>query len=275
MKTISQLNWCFSTLGCPDFSLEKACELAADYKIGLIEIRCLEDEMDLPTYFKKKYSTATRVLSIFEKYKLKLASLDTSFHLIKNSDQEKDDLLSFAEWAQALGAPRIRVFDGGKMDSPLSASEKAEGLKTYLWWKELKAKKHFSTDIMIETHGAVITSPSVLAISEAMGSPKNILWDTHHIWANQHEELEKTWQAIKNHVCHLHVKDSNGLGENGRPDYTLLGEGKFPLEKLLTLFASEDFQLPVSIEWEKKWHSHLPKLEEVFKGIKAKGWFPT
>ena len=49
----SKLNWCFSSLGCPTYDLEKTCELARDYSIRHLELRILENELDLPAYFQK------------------------------------------------------------------------------------------------------------------------------------------------------------------------------------------------------------------------------
>ncbi len=275
MKTlnpISTLNWCFSTLGCPELELHQMCELARDYGIQRLEIRFIENDLDLPNYFKKKFPSPSAVRSLFEKYEIQVISLDSSFHLINPTEQEKTDLLAFGEWATLLEVPRLRIFDGGKMSSPLSEAEKVNALETFSWWKDQKQKNNWKTEVMIETHGAVITSASVNSLSEAMNRPKNILWDTHHIWAHQKEQPEQTWKQIKSHVCHIHVKDGNGLDENARPKYTLLSEGQFPLEKLLTLFAQEKITIPVSIEWEKKWHPTLPPLEEALKLLKNKQW---
>ena len=44
---------CFSTLGCPDYSLDKVLDTAQAHGMDSVEIRALENEIDLPSYFIK------------------------------------------------------------------------------------------------------------------------------------------------------------------------------------------------------------------------------
>jgi sugar phosphate isomerase/epimerase len=44
---------CFSTLGCTDYSLDKVIDTAQAHGMDCVEIRALENEIDLPSYFIK------------------------------------------------------------------------------------------------------------------------------------------------------------------------------------------------------------------------------
>jgi hypothetical protein len=48
---------CFSSLGCPDFSLAETLALAAKHGIGAGELRALGGTVELPAYFAEKFRT--------------------------------------------------------------------------------------------------------------------------------------------------------------------------------------------------------------------------
>ena len=47
----------FSTLGCPDFTLEEALALATKHGLEAIELRALGGTVDLPAYFTEQFGT--------------------------------------------------------------------------------------------------------------------------------------------------------------------------------------------------------------------------
>ncbi len=65
--SIHDLNWCFSTLGCPELDLEGALDLAARYGLRRIEIRTLEKRVDMPAYFAEKWGTPDRIQAELDK----------------------------------------------------------------------------------------------------------------------------------------------------------------------------------------------------------------
>ncbi|RKX29910.1 MAG: sugar phosphate isomerase/epimerase [Verrucomicrobia bacterium] len=271
--TIHDLNWCFSTLGCPELDLEGALDLAARYGLRRIEIRSLENRINMPVYFAKKWGTAERIQEQLTKRDLSIASLDTSLKLIGNNEEDRDEFLSFIPWAEALGVPYLRVFDGGTAEGPLRPEERDEAVATIRWWREKRAQDGWKVDIMVETHNAITSTAACQELQDALYDPIAILWDSHHTWKLKGEDPALTFDAIGSHVPHIHVKDSvpNPEKRNGI-EYVMPCEGDMPLETLLAKLAEEGFSGTVSLEWERLWHPYLNPLVDALEQMKGLDW---
>src|SRR5947209_799876 len=104
----------FSTLGCPEFTLEQTLLLATRHAIPAIEIRALGGTVELADYFSREFGTPPRRAQKLHAAGVRLVSLDASLHLIGATAAERDQLAAFAPWADGLGVKWLRVFDGGK-----------------------------------------------------------------------------------------------------------------------------------------------------------------
>jgi sugar phosphate isomerase/epimerase len=194
----------YSTLGSPALTLEETFALAAKHNLDGVELRALGGTIDLPGYFAATYGTPAALAARMAAQRMKVFSLDTSLHLAHSTAEERDAFLQFLPWAEALGVPRLRVFDGGKSADAATHRAMAE---TVAWWRALRAANGWRADLMVETHDALFTAASIrefLALAPGTG----ILWDTHHTWKTGREDPPVTWRAIAPHVVHLHVKDS-------------------------------------------------------------------
>ena len=82
-----------------------------------------------------------------------------------------------------------------------------------------------------------------------------------------------TWQAIKPHVVHIHVKDSISKPSAKHPfSYVLPGEGEFAMAALRPVLAAE-FTGCVSLEWEKLWHPYLAPLDNALTAAAKHNWW--
>jgi sugar phosphate isomerase/epimerase len=259
----------FSSLGCPELSLDGALALAARHGLAAVELRSLSGTVDLVTLFTNTYGTPEKLAAHLKSAPAGIVSLDTSLHLIGDSDELRAKFLEFLPWAEALGVKRLRVFDGGK--SPTDA-QLAEAAATVKWWRELRAKNSWQADIMIETHDLLFTAEAIqrfLALAPGTG----ILWDTHHTWKSGGEDPLVTWRAIKDHVVHMHVKDSVSVPSGRHPfSYVMPGQGEFPMAALRPVIAAE-YAGPVSLEWERMWHPYLAPVDEALTHATANRWW--
>ncbi|MCF3650242.1 sugar phosphate isomerase/epimerase family protein [Synoicihabitans lomoniglobus] len=258
-----------SSLGCPQESVESALALARHLQLDAIELRSLEGGVDLPALFAKTYGTPEAMAAaIGVPASPRICSLDTSLKLFDNTDETRAEFLEFLPWAETLGVHWLRWFDGGKAwadDLPLA-------IDTWQWWTKLRAEKGWQAEIMIETHDLVLDSAAIIALTEACPGIK-ILWDTHHTWKVGGEDPVKTWQVIKSHVPHIHVKDSVNIPSARHSfSYRLPGEGQFPMAPLQALLARE-FDGVVSLEWERHWHPYLAPVEDAVNSAFAQNWW--
>lgn len=257
----ARLRWCFSTLGCGELDLDGVLALALEHGIRDVELRMIEGQTDLPTLFARRFGEPSRLAGRLSEAGVRVAVLDTSFALVGGDETDREALLAFVPWAEAIGAPWLRVFDGGEFRRDLRDEVVDEAADAVRWWRERRRRGGWSVDVAIETHDALCTTDACLRLQCVLDAPAAILWDAHHIWFNAGEDPLETWASLRPYVRHVHVKDSVREPILHYPyTYCLPGQGELPLEALLGRLSAEGFDGCVSLEWERAWHPYLPEL---------------
>jgi len=261
---------CFSSLGCPEFSLDQILALAGQFQVPTVELRALNGGIDLTGSFARTYGTPAAFGKHVAASPVTVVAFDASLRLVGGTTEQREQLVELAPWAEAAGVRWLRVFDGGRAADP---AEIAEALATLTWWRELRTQKGWTVDVMVETHDALFTEAAIKRFLErAPGTA--ILWDAHHTWRKGGEDPLQTWRAIRPAVVHVHVKDSIPVPSAKHPfTYVLPGDGDFPIRPLLTALEADGFAGPVSLEWEKVWHPYLPPLEHALRAAGERGWW--
>jgi sugar phosphate isomerase/epimerase len=263
----------FSTLGCPDADLRFAFQIAERHHLDGIELRALGDTTNLPAYFASEYGGPEAFGTAMRSAPVRIAAIDTSFHLADAKTSDREQFLAFLPWAEAAGVRWLRVFDGGTKLSERAAI--AAAAEAVLWWREARADGGFTADIMVETHHRLLTSSAVKRFIAA--APETvILWDAHHTWRQGGENPVATWKAIGRHVVHVHVNDSvsvEGKAQAQPYKFVLPGTGEFPMAALREAFAADNFSGTVSLEWEKLWHPDLPSVDDALRAATEHAWW--
>lgn len=253
---------CFSTLGCPDLSIDDVVALAVSRGIPAVEIRALDGTVDLLAVLGRRFGThaAARVWAAAQP--VRIVALGTGFRLIGEA-VPRHALAAWGAWADALGADRLRLFDGGKAGDAAEVARAAETLARGRAWRVADG---WAADLMIETHHA-FARPDALAAFLAAAPDCPILWDTHHTWKRGGEDPVATWRRFRGQVVHVHVKDSVG------DRYCLPGQGGFPMANLRAALAADAYAGPVSLEWERLWHPLLPPLADALDAAQSARWW--
>lgn len=260
----------FSSLGCPEFTLKAAFALAEKHGLDGFELRALGSTIDLPGYFAAQFVSPAALATKLGGNACRIVAFDTSLKLIGNTPAEREKFLEFLPWAEALGVPRLRVFDGG---SALSDEALAEAAETVRWWQALRRERGWQADLMVETHDTLFTAEAIRRF--ALAAPGcAVLWDSHHTWLKGGEDPLVTWPAIRDLVVHVHLKDSINVPSARHPwTYVLPGAGRFPIAPLLAALRADKFSGPVSLEWERMWHPYLPSLDEALTTAAENRWW--
>lgn len=260
------LRTCFSSLGCPDFSLPEAASLALEYDIVCLELRALENGTDLPKLlgeFPGGWAGAREYLAARD---LQVQVLGTSFKLVGGDEAGWNELLAFAELAEELRTPWLRAFGGGVWGQPLSSDDYQVAGKNLQRWEAERRARGWAVDLLMETHDAFSASAPCLRLMEEVGRGVPLIWDSHHTWRLGGERPADSWAALAPWVQHVHWKDSIGVPSARHPfTYVLPGQGEMPLDEVMALLQRDDFSGAVSLEWEKLWHPYLPSLEEALR----------
>lgn len=263
---------CFSSLGCPEASLDDTLALATGFGIPAIEVRTLGGTVDLPKYFAEHFGSPAGLAAHLQAKgpAVRIAAFNLSLHLVGPTPAERDQLMAIMPWAEALGVPWLRVFDGGRL---ADAAELAEAVATLDWWQELRQRHGWKAQVMIETHDSLFTAAAIGRFLQARPDAA-ILWDSHHTWRKGGEDPLKTWSAIRTHVVHIHVKDSINVPSAKHPyTYVLPGDGGFPIAPLLAALEADAYAGLVSFEWEKMWHPYLPSLDQALRVATERAWW--
>jgi len=252
-----------STLGCGACGFDEAVEFVRRHGLDAIELRVIGNSLDLPTMLAERFGSLAGAATSAASLPVRVVALDTSFNLVGATAADRIDLLRFAPWAEALGAKRLRVFDGGKRR--YDPTELEEAAETLAWWREQRLTRGWNVDLMVETHDSLLTAREINRFVAASGGV-SVLWDAHHTWHKGGEDPSRTWPTIRPAVVQVHVKDSrSGV-------YVLPGTGDFPMEPLRTLLASE-FDGTVSLEWERWWHPTLLPLKNALQSASERQWW--
>ncbi len=244
----------YSTLGCPNWSLEQIIAAAQHNGYEGLEIRMLNGEILPPTLDK---DARDQVRSKSRAAGLKIICVDTSLRIATQDAEGKAaqirDGIAFLEMAAEWESPFIRVFGGTPEGTPVSDTIKvsAECLTTLA-----KRGQELGVTVLLETHDAFSSSATVMDVLN-LAPEAGALWDTLHPY-RVGEQPSETAECLGNRCLHVHVKDGR-RGANDNWDLKLLGEGEVPIPTILATLHSRNYQGWLSVEWEKKWH---PEIEE-------------
>jgi sugar phosphate isomerase/epimerase len=223
---------------------------------------------------QEEYGSLSAAKRVAQAAEVEIACLDSSFQLCASTADARTELAGFANLAQALGTPYIRVFGGPSEAGTLSVQELQTAQAHYDWWREAKAANGWSCDLLLETHDGFSFSQKCEQLLAKIPVFPGVLWDLHHTWRSGKETVTETWSRIGHAVRHIHIKDGNGMPSEHHPyTLTLPGSGEFPFGEAFELLTRESYSGVVSIEWERKWHPYLPPLEEALGRARELGWW--
>jgi len=236
----------FSTLGCPDWSLEQALARGREYGYVGVELRLIDGgfiDDSMPA------SDRTRVGSLLAASGLELVAVDSSIVL---SDDEPRGVAKriarFVELAAGWGAPLIRVFGGDSSQEHATRSLRLAA----------REAERTGCGIGLETHDAFSAATSVAAVLNAVDSPAvGAIWDvahTHRAGDSPADVIDR----LRGRILDVHVKDAVRTGKDGSR-YVLMGEGEVPVRICLRALYRAGYSGWVVAEWEKRWH---PEIEE-------------
>lgn len=270
----NSLNYCFSTIGCPNATWEEAARIAASHHFAGVELRALRGRIDLPTLLAEEFGTPERMAAALSKSDLRVVALDSSMQLLGAQEEHRREVERLAEWADALGVPFVRVFDGDASPGRSNEEMRTAMISELELWAEVRDRKQFKCDLMIETHGVFSDPESWLHLAAEATTDLHLLWDTCHTWNRCGVAPTSHWEMLKPWVRHIHVKDAvrDSAAHKGLR-YVLPGKGDFPIHPLLAALKRDRFTGPVSLEWELLWKPELPALEEALASGREAAWW--
>ena len=249
----------FSTLGCPDWTLDKILDVAVANNYKGIEIRGIQREMDLSKspHFNSDASIKETKKKFSDK-NLKIVGFGSSaaMHHADAAERSKsmDEAKRFIEIADKAGCPYVRVFPNNfPKETP---KEKTMELMSSGLNDLAKFSKGTDVKVLMETHGDLIWSDDLVKVMNTVdASQVGLVWDISNMWTVTKEDPKIVYEKIKKWVRHTHIKDISLA--NGKETYTLFGEGDVPAFEAIDLLTKGGYKGYYSFEWEKMWHPEI------------------
>ena len=251
----------FSSIGCPDWPLDRIVKFARDKGYQGIELRGLLRELDLPRSSDFNGPDKIRAArKMVEDNGLKFVCLGASapLHHPEGAKREQsiDEGKRFIDLAEALGCPYVRVFPNNlpkEQEKGMTLQLIRQGLQT-LGDHASKTK----VAVLMETHGDLIQTADIVEVMQGVERPNvGLVWDFTNMWSVTKEAPISVYPKLAPYIRHVHVKDYKM--QDGKMRYTLLGQGMAPAFQALDLLQRAGYKGFYSFEWEKLWH---PELEE-------------
>ena len=251
----------YSTLACPQWTIEEAVTAAVQYGYDAIEWRLADGELISP---ETPQSVLRRLRDVPVAHGIAIACLDTSCQVVRATAQQRAETIEAAhrmiDMAAYLGASFVRVFGGPLPDGTSHASmiaptaEVLNNIGTYAATRNIT--------VTLETHDSWSESANVLALIRATASSAvKVLWDIHHTYRSG-ETPAQSVETLGSSIAYVHVKDGRPLPDI--PDaweLCLLNEGVVPLQEAYTALKKSGYDGYISLEWEKKWHPEIDEPE--------------
>jgi sugar phosphate isomerase/epimerase len=254
------MNLAFSTLGCPDWGLERIAQAAHSYGYGAIELRAVGGDLDLlkrPEFQAGTVETTRRWLA---DQTLSICCIDTSCTFdSRDADERRKQVevaLRHCELATALGAPLIRIFPD-KIETGATRNETRDNIAACLL--EVAQRGPSDVRIALETHGDFARGYLAAEIMSLANHPNvALIWDVANSVAAG-DSIEESASEVGPYLAHVHLRDARAVKDQEHWLPVLAGRGAVSFTAAVKALRGLGYNGYVSFEWEKYWH---PEIEE-------------
>jgi len=255
------LKLAYSTLPCAGWPPEKMIQFCCDFGFSGIELRESDE-----TWASVKLSRQERIRirKLFETHHLQITNIGSSVCVLGNAVEDRiqkmASLLANIKLAAELNACGVRIFLGNFINKHSDPKEVIhQGRIIAFIQQACDLAQEYGIEIWVETHNEFGTGKALHQLFKAVDRNNcGAIWDVMHP-LEDHEEPEDTLKWLGAHCRHVHIKDGRPFADPDfhRWEYSRLGEGIIPNEKIIKLLLNDHFEGFFSLEWESKWRPEL------------------
>ncbi|MGH2929562.1 MAG: sugar phosphate isomerase/epimerase family protein, partial [Solirubrobacteraceae bacterium] len=162
MNERAAMRLAFTTLGCPEWSLERVVEAVREYGYDGVELRLVDGEVlppDPPAGIRQRLRTALRGVAV--------AAVDTSLRMAQAEDGWEEDLRGYCEVAHELGSDLVRVFGG----TPEAGSEDPDAGIIARLGRAARIAGPYGVRVALETHDELSSARRVAPVLASVPDP--------------------------------------------------------------------------------------------------------
>jgi sugar phosphate isomerase/epimerase len=259
------LKLAFSTLGCPEWTLEQVAAAARNLGYHGTELRALGGSINLLQRSEFQPGSIERTGAFFRDQNLAICCVDTSC-CFDSADagtrQENIEIaLRHCEIAAALDAPLIRVFPN---EIPAGATREETRDRIVASLRHVAMRAPSGVRIGLETHGDFARGYAAAEIISLADHPNvGLIWDVANALAAG-DSIEESARAVAPYLVHVHLRDAHAV--EGREHWlpVLAGRGAVSFAETIDALHGLAYQGYISFEWEKYWHPAIEEPEVAF-----------
>ena len=246
----------FSTLACPDWSIETILKKAVAFGYEGIEWRGGPDGHIQPGMPARDKANLRRMSGDTGLAALAITTY-TSFvsPLAEERMSNVDVLRRYSDLAAELVAPFVRAFLGELPAGTTLDGQLYENISGCLSVASAYAAT-VGVKIAVEPHDEFTRSSDVSPIFDRVPSHSDlrVIWDIGNTFAAG-EDPAKGFDVLKDRLAYVQVKD--GKRNNTGWKLCSVGEGEVPLARVFELILEYGYEGAISVEWEYAWHPEL------------------
>ena len=252
----------FSTLGCPNWELDRIAQAARAFGYEGIELRAIGGELDLLKRPEFQPGSVEETRRWLVDQDLAVCCVDTSCTFDSRDADERrnqvDQAIRHAELAAALGAPLIRVFPD-KIQSGATRLETRDNIAACLL--EVAERAPAGVRVGLETHGDFARGQAAAEIIR-LAEHKNvaIIWDVANSLAAG-DSIEESAREVAPHLAHVHLRDARAVEGTEHWLPVLAGRGAVSFAAAVDVLHRLGYGGYISFEWEKYWHAEIEEPE--------------
>ncbi len=267
VRSAKRLPIAVSTLGCPKWDWKTILNNAAQWGYAALELRGLQDQMDLPKCPELTGERLKSSLKDLVALGLKVSDLGASAQMHEPDPAKRarhlDEAKRFIDLAYQMKVPYVRVFPNTFVkgeERKVTIDRIVSGLR------ELgEYAKGTGVTVIVESHGEFVRSPDLLELMKGAAlTSVALLWDAHHTCVAG-EKPEETYKQLGKYIRHTHLKDSRPPAEGEKERRLVLtGAGNVPVKETVRVLATSGYKGYYCFEWEKRWHPEIEEPEIAF-----------
>ena len=264
----------FSTLGCPDWELERIAQAARAYGYAAIELRAIGGDLDLLKRPEFQPGTVETTRCRLADQTLSICCVDTSCTFDSRDADERSKqvevALRHAELAAALGAPLIRIFPD-KIQAGAMRNETRDNIAACL--HEVAHRSPSGVRVGLETHGDFARGYIAAEIMRLANHPNvALIWDVANSVAAG-DSIEESAREVGRYLAHVHLRDVSAVKGQEHWLPVLAGRGVVSFAAAVNVLCELNYKGYICFEWEKYWHPEIEEpevaLPDFVKALKA------
>ncbi|HEY6122130.1 MAG TPA: sugar phosphate isomerase/epimerase family protein [Pyrinomonadaceae bacterium] len=268
----------FSTLGCPNWELDRIGEAAHAFGYEAVELRAVGGDLDLLNRAEFTPWAVATTRQWFADQGLSVCCVDSSCTFDSLDEHERRHQVEIAirhcELAAKLDSPLVRVFPD-RIPPGATREQTRDNIASCL--TEVGKNCPDSVRVALETHGDFARAEAAGEIVRLAANPNvALIWDVANA-LNAGDSIEESATGVSTHLAHVHLRDACSVSgqEHWRP--VLSGRGNVSFEAAVNELQRMQYDGYVCFEWEKYWQPDiedpeiaLPDFANAMKKILAK-----